>query len=63
MLELRKEGLTNKQIAQEIGCGVSTVYENIGKRSMDVRKAAEQNKPLQILRNEQQIEVMRARQI
>lgn len=45
MLELRKEGLTNKQIAQEIGCGVSTVYENIGKRSMDVRKAAEQNKP------------------
>lgn len=45
MLELRKQGLTNKQIAQEIGCGVSTVYENIGKRSMDVRKAAEQNKP------------------
>lgn len=45
MLELRKEGLTNKQIAQEIGCGVTTVYENIGKRSMDVRKAAEQNKP------------------
>lgn len=45
MLELRKEGLTNKQIAKEIGCGVSTVYENIGKRSMDVRKAAEQNKP------------------
>lgn len=45
MLELRKQGMTNKQIAQEIGCGVSTVYENIGKRSMDVRKAAEQNKP------------------
>lgn len=45
MLELRKLGMTNKQIAQELGCGVTTVYENIGKRSMDVRKAAEQNKP------------------
>lgn len=48
MLELRKQGLTNKQIANDLGCAVSTVYENIGKRSISVQKAEEQNKPCPI---------------
>lgn len=42
---LREEGMTNKQIANYVGCSISTVYNYIGKRSMDVRKAEEQNKP------------------
>lgn len=48
MLELRKQGLTNKQIANDLGCSVSNVYENIGKRSISVQKAEEQNKPCPI---------------
>ena len=46
--ELRSQGLTNNQIAKRLGIGVSTVYRYIGKMAMDVRKAAEQNKPCPI---------------
>lgn len=49
MLYLReKEGLSNKQIAQRIGCSVSSVYAFIGKRSRSVANALAQNKPLPV---------------
>lgn len=45
MREMRYNGYTNKQIADALGCNVSTVYRYIGKRSMDVQHCEEQNKP------------------
>ena len=49
MLYLREnEGLSNKQIAQRIGCSVSSVYAFIGKRSRSVANALAQNKPLPV---------------
>lgn len=45
LLELRAEGLTNKQIAQRIGVSPSTIYKYIGKMSRSVKAAEEQNKP------------------
>ena len=46
MKQYRMDGYTNKQIAEMVGVGVASVYDHIGKRSMDVRKAGEQNKPI-----------------
>lgn len=49
MLYLREtEGLSNKQIAEKIGCSVSSVYAFIEKRSRSVANALEQNKPLPV---------------
>lgn len=49
MLYLREnEGLTNKQIAERLGCSVATVYRFIGKRSYSVTNAQAQNKPLPV---------------
>lgn len=46
MLHYREqEGLTNKQIAERLGCSVATVYRFIGKRSYSVANAQAQNKP------------------
>lgn len=42
------EGLTNKQIAERLGCSVATVYRFIGKRSYSVANAQAQNKPLPV---------------
>lgn len=49
MLYLREaEGLSNKQIAERIGCSVASVYRFIGKRSRSVANALAQNKPLPV---------------
>lgn len=49
MLHYREqEGLTNKQIAERLGCSVATVYRFIGKRSYSVANAQAQNKPLPV---------------
>lgn len=48
LLELRQEDLSNKQIADRLGVSPTTIYRYIGKRSMAVRKAEEQNKPCPI---------------
>lgn len=48
MLTLREQGMTNKQIAQQCGCHVNTVYRYIGKKSHAVANAAAQNKPMPV---------------
>lgn len=45
MYDMRRHGMSNKQIAENLGIAVSTVYDHIGKKSMAVRHAEEQNKP------------------
>lgn len=45
MYDMRRQGMSNKQIAENLGISVSTVYDHIGKKSMAVRHAEEQNKP------------------
>lgn len=45
MYELRRQGMTNKQIADTLGCHYTTVYDYIGKRSQAVANAEAQNKP------------------
>lgn len=47
LLELRAEGMTNKQIAEQLGVSVSTVYNYIGRRSQAVKicRDAEQALP------------------
>lgn len=45
MYDMRRQGMSNKQIAENMGIAVSTVYDHIGKKSMAVRHAEEQNKP------------------
>lgn len=45
MYDMRRQGMSNKQIAENLGIAVSTVYDHIGKKSMAVRHAEEQNKP------------------
>ena len=49
LLELRAEGMTNKQIAEQLGVSVSTVYNYIGRRSQAVKYAEVQNKPCPVL--------------
>ena len=49
LLELRAEGMTNKQIAEQLGVSVSTVYNYIGRRSQAVKYAEMQNKPCPVL--------------
>ena len=44
LLELRAEGMTNKQIAEQLGVSVSTVYNYIGRRS-EICRDAEQALP------------------
>lgn len=45
MYDMRRQGMSNKQIAENLGIAVSTVYDHIGKKSLAVRHAEEQNKP------------------
>lgn len=45
MYDMRRQGMSNKQIAENLGIAVSTVYDHIGKKSMAVKHAEEQNKP------------------
>ena len=49
--QLRADGLTNKRIAERVGCSVSTIYRYLGKKSFDVANAAAQNKPSPIIEN------------
>lgn len=44
MREFRKEGLSNKQIAARMGIGISTVYDHIGKKSLDVKSTNKEEK-------------------
>ena len=48
MLTMRQNGLTNKQIADQLEVSVSTVYQYIGRRSEAVKHAAVQGKPCPI---------------
>lgn len=48
LLQLREEGLSNKQIADRLEISVTTVYQWIGRRSQAVKHAAVQNKPCPI---------------
>lgn len=45
MYEMRRQGMTNKQIAENLGVAISTVYTNIGRMSEAVKHAEVQNKP------------------
>lgn len=45
MYELRRQGMTNKQIAENLDCCITTVYNTIGKKSYAVANAEAQNKP------------------
>ena len=45
MYEMRRQGMTNKQIADQLEVHVSTVYANIGRKSEAVKHAEVQNKP------------------
>lgn len=45
MYELRRQGMTNKQIAENLDCCIATVYNTIGKKSYAVANAEAQNKP------------------
>ena len=49
--DLRAKGLTNKRIAEQCGCSVSTVYRYLGKKSYDVMNAVAQHKPSPIIEN------------
>ena len=45
MYEMRRQNMTNKQIAEAPGLHVSTVYAYIGRKSEAVKHAEVQNKP------------------
>lgn len=45
MYEMRRQNMTNKQIADSLGVCVSTVYKTIGRKSEAVKHAEVQNKP------------------
>lgn len=45
MYEMRRQGMTNKQIAGSLGVYISTVYNYIGRKSEAVKHAEVQNKP------------------
>ena len=45
MYEMRRQGMTNKQIAENLGVAVSTVYATIGRLSESVKHAEVQGKP------------------
>ena len=45
MYEMRRQGMTNKQIADQLEVHVSTVYSYIGRQSEAVKHAEVQNKP------------------
>ena len=45
MYEMRRQDMTNKQIADQLGIAVSTVYSAIGRKSEAVKHAEVQNKP------------------
>ena len=45
MYEMRRQGMTNKQIAENLGVSVSTVYATIGRLSESVKHAEVQGKP------------------
>ena len=45
MYEMRRQGMTNKQIAESIGVNFTTVYSHIGRMSEAVKRAEVQNKP------------------
>lgn len=45
MREMRRSGMTNKQIAQALDISVSTVYNHIGKKSQDVAWTGMEAKP------------------
>ena len=45
MYEMRRQGMTNKQIAENLGVAVSTVYTTIGRLSESVKHAEVQGEP------------------
>lgn len=45
MYEMRRQDMTNKQIADALGVHVSTVYANIGRKPEAVKHAEVQHKP------------------
>ena len=45
MYEMRRAGMTNKQISENLGIAVSTVYAYIGRLSESVKHAEVQKKP------------------
>lgn len=45
MYEMRRQGMTNKQIAESLGVHFTTVYSHIGRMSEAVKHAEVQNKP------------------
>ena len=45
MYEMRRQGMTNKQIAENLGVHFTTVYSHIGRMSEAVKHAEVQNKP------------------
>lgn len=45
MYEMRRQGMTNKQIAEALGVHFTTVYSYIGRMSEAVKHAEVQNKP------------------
>lgn len=50
MYEMRRQGMTNKQIAENLGVHFTTVYSHIGRMSEAVKHAEVQNKPPVIAR-------------
>lgn len=51
MRSMREMGMSNKQIADALGVGPTTVYRYIGRKSQDVKYAEIQNKPSPIARS------------
>lgn len=45
MYEMRRQGMTNKQIAESLGVHFTTVYSHVGRMSEAVKHAEVQNKP------------------
>ena len=45
MYEMRRQGMTNHQIAKSLDCAVATVYRYIGRKSEAVKHAEVQHKP------------------
>ena len=48
MLQLRANGMSNKQIAEHMGVSISTVYRVIGRKSEQIKHNEAQGKPVEV---------------